>query len=247
MGEGPETVLLFHGFSGTPWELRPLAEELARGGYRCVAPVLPGHGKGVDELGRFRGEDWIAAGHRAIDELTVGEKRIFLVGFSAGGCLAIRLAAERSRDVTAVALLAPALRLSGSARLYRSVFRHGLASRLWPKVAKGRRDVVDESAAAAAPYVSELPTSAAKGLDRIIRDGNRYLGQVRAPALVLYGNRDAVVPLSAAREAAEKIGSGPARLALFPRSAHQLALDSEREAVAWEVSRFFGHFARSRG
>lgn len=246
-GDGPETVLLLHGFSGTPWELRPLAEELVRSGRRCVAPLLPGHGRGVEELSKFRAQDWIDAGHELIDRLVDGDRRIFLVGFSAGGCLAIRLAAERSRDVAALALLAPALRLSGNARLYRSLFRHSFASRLVRKVPKGRRDVSDETAAAEAPYLPELPTAAAKGLDRLIKDGNRFLPQVRAPSLILYGSRDAVVPLSAARQAAEKIGSGPARLALFPKSAHQLALDTEREAVAWEVARFFGHFSTRRG
>lgn len=246
-GEGPETVLLLHGFSGTPWELRPLAEGLVGLGYRCVAPLLPAHGRGVEALSRFRAADWIAKGHEAIDALVREDKKLFLVGFSAGGCLAIRLAAERSREVGALALLAPALRLSGSARLYRNLFRHSLASRLWPKVPKGRRDVSDESAAADAPYLAELPTAAARGLDEIIRDGNRFLGQVRAPSLVLYGKRDAVVPLSAAERAAAKIGSGPARLALFEASAHQLALDSERQAVAWEVGRFFGHFSTPRG
>lgn len=246
LGDGEERVLLFHGFSGSPYELLPLGEGLSQQGFRCTAPLLPGHGIDTETLSRFTAADWFAAGHDAIDRLTADGRRIFLVGFSAGGCLAIRLAAERSREVAALGLLAPALRLSGSARLYRGLFRHRLASRLVPQVDKGRMDVSDAEVAKAAPYLPVLPTSAARALDGIIRGGREALRQVHAPTVVLYGGRDAVVPRSAAEEAAKRIGSGPARLAIFPHSAHQLALDVEREAVAHELGRFFGHFVRTR-
>src|SRR5512139_3475104 len=37
-------VLLVHGFSATPWEMRPLAEDLMTRGFACLAVRLPGHG-----------------------------------------------------------------------------------------------------------------------------------------------------------------------------------------------------------
>ena len=77
-----------------------------------------------------------------------------------------------------------------------------------------------------------------------VRGAHEALPRVRTPAIVLWGARDAVVPRKAVELAAKRIGSGPARLAVFPRSAHQLALDVEREAVASEVARFFAVFAR---
>jgi len=44
LGEGRRGALLIHGFAGTPPELRRLGEVLASAGFRCHAPVLPGHG-----------------------------------------------------------------------------------------------------------------------------------------------------------------------------------------------------------
>lgn len=35
-------VLLLHGFTGSPAELRPLGEFLSRQGYAAAAPLLPG-------------------------------------------------------------------------------------------------------------------------------------------------------------------------------------------------------------
>ncbi len=245
LGDGPDAALLLHGFSGSPWELRPLAEGLAAAGIRCKVPLLPGHGIDAAALGRATVAEWLAAAHDAVDSLLAeGRRRIFLAGFSAGGCISLQVAADRPGDLSALALLAPALGFHGNARLYRGLFRHRPLSRLVPLVGKGSMDVTDPEVKAVAPYLAQLPTSAAAQLDRVVRGAHDALPRVRTPAIVLWGERDAVVPRSAVERAAKRIGSGPARLAVFPRSAHQLALDVEREAVASEVARFFAVFAR---
>lgn len=240
IGDGPDAALLLHGFSGSPWELRPLAEGLAASGFRCSVPLLPGHGGDPARLAQSTQAEWLAAAHGALDALlAAGHRRVFLGGFSAGGCLAIRVAAERPGDLAALALLAPALGFHGSARLYRGLFRYRVLARLVPVVRKGGMDVRDSEVKAAAPYQPLVPTAAALQLDRLVRAARAALPLVRTPALVLWGALDAVVPRVAAEHAAKRIGSGPARLAIFPRSAHQLAVDLDRQAVAGEVAQFF--------
>ncbi len=272
LGEGEDAVLLFHGFAGSPFELRPLAYSLARRGFRCVVPLLPGHGRDAERLGTVSEVDWIEAGFGAFDSLLAeGHERIFVVGFSMGGALAIDVAAGRPREVAGLALLAPALALHGPSQLYRRFFRSGLASRLWPFVGKGPGDLADPSVEMPTPdgtFASDrrrardgdahglerlrharrgrghkIPTRAALPLDKIIRSARGQLWRVEAPALVIWGGRDRVVPLAAAEEAATRIGSGPAKLVVFPDSAHQLALDYDREAVADRVGDFFEDLA----
>lgn len=246
IGAGSDVALLLHGFSGSPFELRPLAEGLAGAGFRCRVPRLP-HGGDLATLARTGLADWLAAAHDELDRVVAAaDGRVFLAGFSAGACLALHLAAERPRDLAALALLAPALRLRGNARLFRHLFRHRLLARWIPEVGKGAIDVRDEGMKRNAPYQPRLPTSAARPLHQLIEGAKEALPRVRTPALVLWGARDSVVPRSAVERAARGIGSGPARLAVFPQSKHQLSLDVEREAVAAEVARFFSIFVRAR-
>src|SRR5690606_29077953 len=61
-GSGPRPVLLLHGFSGGPQDLRLLGEALAARGFRAVAPTLPGHGAELRGLGGVREEDWLLRG-----------------------------------------------------------------------------------------------------------------------------------------------------------------------------------------
>src|SRR5512142_1508620 len=41
---GPDAVLLLHGLTGSTFELLPVARRLQRAGFRCLAPLLAGHG-----------------------------------------------------------------------------------------------------------------------------------------------------------------------------------------------------------
>ena len=40
-----ETIILVHGFTGSPYDYRTLAESLRDSGYRVVIPVVPGQTK----------------------------------------------------------------------------------------------------------------------------------------------------------------------------------------------------------
>src|ERR1700719_1024500 len=112
LGDGPRGALLIHGFAGTPPELRRLGEMLAEHGFRCHAPVLPGHGTTPQELERTRWQDWAKCVSDAFDELAAECSDVVVAGQSMGGTLALNLAARDLR-VSAVASLASPIWLSG--------------------------------------------------------------------------------------------------------------------------------------
>lgn len=84
-------ILLLHGFAGNIEEIRPLQEYLTQRGYSVVCPLLQGHGKTKKELSETTCEDWIDSAEQAY--LTLSEKcrRVFVIGFSMGGLLAVNL------------------------------------------------------------------------------------------------------------------------------------------------------------
>src|SRR4051812_23731529 len=110
---GPRGVLCLHGFTGTPFEVRPLAESLAGRGFTVAVPALAGHCGTMAELSRTRWPDWLASAERGLDELLqeVGGGKVAVAGFSLGGLLALRLARLRPESVAALAVMAAPLRL----------------------------------------------------------------------------------------------------------------------------------------
>ena len=88
--------LCLHGFTGTPFEVRPIAEALSpawlhRQRPGAGRPLRDGPGAGADPLARLAGLGRSGAG--SIAGRTGGP--VAIAGFSLGGLLALRLARKR--------------------------------------------------------------------------------------------------------------------------------------------------------
>ena len=62
-------VLLLHGAGDTPQTLRYLADALHARGFHVSAPLLPGHGRTVQDFARVRADDLTAASRAHYDDL----------------------------------------------------------------------------------------------------------------------------------------------------------------------------------
>ncbi len=234
---GPDAALLLHGLSGSPFEVRSLAERLHLRSMRCLGPVLLGHGAEPQGLAGVTWGDWLAGARAALDQLA-GARRTFVVGCSMGALLSLMLAAEAPEKVDALVLLAPALRLAPGPALAGWLARHTPLGRLLPPVPKGTSDVRDPEMRALNPALRAVPISAVGELQLLAAEVDRRLPSIRTPALVIAGGRDHTVRLSGARRIASRIGSGPARLLLLPDSFHLVGIDVERDLVAEEAAAF---------
>jgi len=227
-------VLCLHGFTGTPFEMRPIGERLAGRGFTAVGPLLPGHGRDPATLNATTWRDWTAAVGRELEALRRRCRRVAIAGLSLGGLLALH-AALRQRDVAALCLLAtplwlPRLTTAGILLLHTA----------WPDFAvpKPHADIHDPVARRAFPLASGIPLGALASLVDFMPRVRARLPEIEAPALVLHGDHDHVVPPACARELVARLGSRDKRLLRLPRSYHIVTVDLDRERVTREVSDF---------
>lgn len=236
---GPDAVLLLHGLTGSPFEMRHVAERLHAGGMRCRAPIMPGHGGDPRALAGLTWMAWVEGARRELEALD-RSRRTFLVGCSMGALVACALAHALPDKVDALALLAPALHLSGAARLAGFLARRTPFGELIPSVPKvGGSDVRDRAMRRENPSMPAVPLKAVGELVDLARHVDALLPGIAAPALVVAGRRDHTVKLSGARRLARRIGSGPAKLVVLERSFHLVGIDVERDRCAEEVAGFF--------
>ena len=98
-------ILLLHGLTGSPYDMRGIGWQLAAQGFSVAAPVMAGHGGTISDLAQVHWQDWLAGAAAALDRLKARCRTVMVAGQSMGGLCALALAATRD-DLTAVASLA---------------------------------------------------------------------------------------------------------------------------------------------
>lgn len=110
---GSTGVLLLHSLGGSPLELKFVAQSLARQGHTVYCPVIPGLTFGTDVSCMSTWRDWYDAAEQAFNDLKITCDTVVVGGASAGAVLALRLAAFRSQETSALMLFAPTLSVNG--------------------------------------------------------------------------------------------------------------------------------------
>src|SRR3989344_307212 len=98
-------VILIHGFTGSPDDMRELAKYLFSQNISVKVPRLAGHASYWTELEKTSFYDWWKSVEDEIIEASEKYKKIFLIGYSFGGNLALDLAARYGDKITGVATL----------------------------------------------------------------------------------------------------------------------------------------------
>ncbi len=233
---GPDAVLLLHGLTGSTFEILPVARRLERAGFRCLAPVMAGHGGATRDLVGVPWTEWVGKARRDLARLE-GARRTFVVGCSIGALVACVLAHDQPARVDGLVLLAPALELAPLGRLGALVARLPFTrNAIVPK--RGGADVADPEMRRRNPCLDGVPISAVAELVALQAHVDRQLPGIAAPALVVHGAKDHTVTLAGARRLARRIGSGPADVVVLRNSWHLVGIDVERERCADETTRF---------
>jgi alpha-beta hydrolase superfamily lysophospholipase len=117
-------VLLLHGLSDSPYSMRALGESLHQQGAMVLGLRIPGHGTAPSGLVETRWQDMAAAVRLAARHVraAVGDKPIYIVGYSNGGALAVEYALSTLTDptlprVAGTILLSPEIGLPAVAAL----------------------------------------------------------------------------------------------------------------------------------
>lgn len=240
LGRGPDAVLLIHGFTGSPWDMRPLGEALAEDGYFVKGMRLPGHGLSPEDMLGVTWRDWERAVAHALTDLA-HYRRVFVCGLSMGALLALTLAAEEPERIAGLVLLAPAARFRGpTLQLLRASRGIPLFHRLRPWIEKDATDIADPVALRDAPILRAWPAERLYDLWRIQDNAAQVLDAVQAPTLVMVAEQDHVVAPEGARDLARALKN--ARAVTFQRidqGFHIMPRDHGRERVATEVRAFF--------
>lgn len=246
-------VLLVHGLTGAPAEMRLLARRLARAGFAVRTPLLAGHGGTEDDLLRTGWRDWLASVRAAYHELAAEVDEVYVAGVCVGGALGLALCAEapeiRGAAVYSMtfeydgwnmprwATAAPLIQLVAHLPLVRRIafdepYPYGLKDLRLRELAS-RPDALIEGA------IDRLPLGALYEMYRLGRRVEQLGPQISTPALIVHADEDDMShPRNATRLAATL--AGPSEILRLEDSYHMVHVDRQHRLVAERTAAFFG-------
>jgi carboxylesterase len=237
LGDGPTSVLMIHGFTGSPQGLRGLGEFLADRGLAVTGIRLPGHGTTWQELNEMRSTHWVRAVEEGYERAADGRGEVFIVALSFGAALAVDFIARNPNSVSGLVTLAGFLRTGDPRRFFAPAIRY--VTKSIPGVGNDiahpeRREIAYE----------RFPTAAGHSMLRFIRRARKQLPMVTCPILVMHGRNDHTVEASNASLIFERVSSADKELVWCERSYHVITLDHDRDEVFRRVHEFISERSR---
>jgi valacyclovir hydrolase len=221
--QSPATVLLLHGFAGTPES--DFAGQLPqlRTRYRVLAPHLHGYGRSSQRthypVSYYR--DDVADLIALLDALHI--EQVLVLGFSDGGITGLLLAALHPQRVLKLAVLGaqPSINTENVAAIRHWLLEKPLSEDWQEELAKLHSE----------PYWRSLPRMYVEAQEALVAAGgvlitDEELASIRCPALIMHGVRDRVVPADYSRYTHEHIPGS--QLLLFD-AGHAAHLRCEQE------------------
>ena len=219
-------VLLIHGFTGTPYEMRSLGEFLRDKGCTVRGILLKGHGTKPEDMKRCSYRDWIHGAVEGYRSLKQECDEVFAVGFSMGGLLSLYLA--RNYDIRGVVTLSAPIRIYSRAAALAFIERN-LKNHMTGKTENREINVIGYERA---------PLISVHHLFKLIRYVKANLKHIRKPVLVMQSYGDRAVSPKSANIIYSSIGSKDKSIIYLHKSGHVITCDKEKEHVFTEVYDF---------
>jgi carboxylesterase len=113
LGNGEVAVLLIHGLTGTPTELRRVAVGLAQAGCTVYVPTLAGHCGNNADLQATGWQDWYEGVRRTFVGIRQRHRQVFVGGLSMGAVMSMYLASEHPGQVSGLLMYSTTLKYDG--------------------------------------------------------------------------------------------------------------------------------------
>ncbi len=250
---GKAAVLLIHGLTGTPTEMRFIGKGLAQAGFTVYGMQLAGHCGSEEDLLHTTWPDWYASVQAAYDKLAEKHEVIFAAGLSMGSLLSMHLAAQNPGAIRGMALMSTTLKYDGWAiprlSFLLPLFLHtplGLHYRFVENYPYGIKDdrlrqrVVANMQSGNSVEAGNLGMTgnSLRQLLSLVDLVKREMPRIETPGIILHASNDDVASRKNADYLEAHLG-GPKKKVLLDESYHMITVDKQRNEVVREIVEYF--------
>jgi carboxylesterase len=263
-GRGRVGVLLIHGLTGTPNEMKLVGKGLNRAGFTVYGMQLAGHCGDEQDLIKTTWQDWYKSVEASVLKLRKSVDHVFVAGLSMGAVLSLKLAADQPELIAGVGVYGPTFRYDGwSIPRYARHFNFLL---IWLKRFNlfqnnvfiehppyGLKDERLRARVVASMFSGDSSVAGLAGnpwssltemllLSHVVRP---QLPQVTSPCLIMHAREDDIADISNSLRVKNNVNA-PTKMVVLEDSYHLITIDREYKIVIEESVAFFMETALNR-
>ncbi len=230
-------ALLLHGYTGSPYDLRPVADFLAKRDIAVNVPLLKGHGTKPVDLIAATAEDWLSEAQEILEGFD-HKKPIIVGGLSMGALIAIILATSH-RKIRGLVLFSPALVLNITAQFTILSAKLGMLDKRssLPKLSGGS-DIADSIARKKTPAYLEMPVAGLLQFAALQKLALENIHNIACPVFLAFGQHDSAINTTSSHHAMVSKLTAPLVAKFYHRSKHVITLDYDREQLCDDIGLF---------
>ncbi len=228
-------ILLIHGWSSTPYEMRALGEYLHKKGFSVYAPLLSGHGTKPEDLEPVKWKDWVKDVFLAYDKLKKECDEVFVGGMSFGGTLALILASKK--QVSGLFLMSTPYRIRYEKILYllwrATCKRKKYKSKSYPKIL-GNKDMCLTQMISYQRY----PINSLYQAFYTIKVSLTHLNKITSPTMIIQSRDDHVISGRSMKKLEKNLNSRFIKKRKIKNAYHNFIGDSKNNYIFDEIIDF---------
>ena len=243
-------VLLFHGMTGSPYEMKKMGKALFDADFDVFCYCLPGHGTSPINIKTVRWQDWYDDSVLHYKELTQKYNEVYLGGLCLGAVLAIAIAQEY-QNVRGIVSLSTTLFLDGWTIPWYNFFMpigvHTILRYYYSFPEREpyglKNETLRRKIAALQKRNTEAldnyPMSCIYELLKFSKQTQKNIAKVTAPILLMHAKEDDLTSTKSAEFVYRNISSKTKNYIKLENSYHLIVMDYERDYVFEKSIEFF--------
>ena len=243
-------VLLFHGMTGSPYEMKKMGKALFDADFDVFCYCLPGHGTSPINIKTVRWENWYDDSVLHYKELTQKYDEVYLGGLCLGAVLAIAIAQEY-QNVRGIVSLSTTLFLDGWTIPWYNFFMpigvHTILRYYYSFPEREpyglKNETLRKKIAALQKRNTEAldnyPMSCIYELLKFSKQTQKNIAKVTAPILLMHAKEDDLTSTKSAEFVYRNISSKTKNYIKLENSYHLIVMDYERDYVFEKSIEFF--------